>query len=89
MENNNKMNGGILWDAVGVLTDGNFAPDDVAEVLELAYRTYAYNHIALEDTGVTSAKDATRVLNLLGILIDGARGAFVERYEAKRKEAKK
>lgn len=87
MENNIDINKNQrLLDAVDVLTDRNYNPSDVAEVLELAYRNYAYNHIALEDKGVTSADEATRVLNLLGLLLDGVRGKFLDnnRKETKR-----
>lgn len=68
-----------LLDAVDVLTDRNFNPSEMAEVLELAYRNYAYNHISLEDRGVTSADEAVKVLNLLGLLLDGARGKFLDK----------
>lgn len=96
--NENKGSNGIMenkidsnkevWEAVGVLTNGYYKPSEILEYLEMTYRTYAYNHIALSEKGIVSHEEAASALYVLGVLIDGLKGNFVEEYR-KREEARK
>ena len=46
--------------------------------LEMTYRTFAYNHIALDDDSHCGKKEAASSLFLLETLIDGLKGKYVK-----------
>lgn len=66
-----------IEDAIGVLTNDNYNRKEMERVLDLAYRSYAYNHVALDDNSYTGQKEALECLTLFGVLLDGVRGEYV------------
>jgi hypothetical protein len=85
---NNIDNNKEIWEAVGVLTNDYYKPSELLDILEDAYRSYAYNHIALEEKGLVSSAEAMCSLNAIRVIIDGIKGKYIEERK-RRKEAKR
>lgn len=66
-----------IHEAVALLTNNQYDTEELLNDLEKTYRTFAYNHIALEDDSHCGKKDAAASLFLLETLIDGLKGKFL------------
>lgn len=78
MTNSNDIDGNKqLFDAVTILTGEIYTPSSLLDSLETAYRTYAYNHIVLEDDSRAGKEEAANVLFALETLMDGLRGRYI------------
>ena len=66
-----------IHEAVSILTNNLYDTEELLKDLEMTYRTFAYNHIALEDDSHCGKKEAASSLFLFETLIDGLRGKYV------------
>lgn len=67
-----------IHEAVTLLTNGQYGTEELLNDLEKTYRTFAYNHIALEEDSHCGKKDAASSLFLFETLIDGLKGKFLK-----------
>ena len=67
-----------IHEAVALLTNNQYDTEELLNDLEKAYRTFAYNHIALEDNSHCGKKEAANSLFLFETLIDGLKGKYLK-----------
>lgn len=66
-----------IHEAVDTLTNKYCTPEELIEFLTNIYKTFAYNHIIMEDNARSSNRQACDSLAVLDILIDGLKGKYL------------
>lgn len=68
-----------IHEAAALLTNNQYDTKELLNDLEMTYRTFAYNHIALEDDSHCGKKETASSLFLFETLIDGLKGKFINK----------
>ena len=68
-----------IHEAVALLTNNQYDTQELLNELEQTYRTFVYNHIALEDDSHCGNNQAKNSIFLLETLIDGLKGKYPAR----------
>lgn len=68
-----------IKDAVDVLTNRSYNPDELHETLSLAYRALAYDYIMLDGEACLGKDDMVNALYAVEAIMDGLKGKYIQR----------